>query len=189
MSNSSYSKTRIMVECAIMIALGTVLAQIKVFEMPNGGSITLLSSVPFIMISLRHGTRWGVLAGFVNSLLQMALGGLWPTPAGTAFAMLLEILLDYVLAFTCLGLAAFFAGKPGNRNAFKIAFGTFFVCFLRFCCSFLSGVIVWGSIAEDGIGAVTYSLSYNASYMVPETLLTVAGIVALYNAAPRLFEK
>ena len=189
MSNSSYSKTRILVECAVMIALGTVLAQIKVFEMPNGGSITLLSMVPFIMISLRHGTRWGIIAGFVNSLLQMALGGLWPTPAGTAFAMVLEILLDYVLAFTCLGFASVFAGKPSGRTAAKIGFATFMVCFLRFLCSFLSGVIVWGSIAEDGIGAVTYSLSYNASYMIPETILTIAGIVALYKAAPRIFEK
>ena len=50
----SFSKTRILVECALMIALGTVLANIKIFELPNGGSITLFSMVPFILVSFRR---------------------------------------------------------------------------------------------------------------------------------------
>ena len=68
------SKTRILVECALMIALGTVLANIKIFELANGGSITLFSMVPFILVSFRHGAKWGLFTGFVNSLLQMLLG-------------------------------------------------------------------------------------------------------------------
>lgn len=63
------SKTRILVECALMIALGTVLANIKIFELANGGSITLFSMVPFILVSFRHGVKWGLFTGFVNSLL------------------------------------------------------------------------------------------------------------------------
>ena len=55
--SKTYSKTRTLVECALMIALGTVLANIKIFEMPNGGSITLLSMLPFILVSYRHGTK------------------------------------------------------------------------------------------------------------------------------------
>ena len=46
--SSSYTKTRIMVECALMIALGTILANIKIYELPNGGSITLFSMVPSV---------------------------------------------------------------------------------------------------------------------------------------------
>lgn len=72
--SSSYTKTRIMVECALMIALGTILANIKIYELPNGGSITLFSMVPFILVSFRHGVKWGLFTGFVNSLLQMLLG-------------------------------------------------------------------------------------------------------------------
>ena len=187
MNTKNYSKTQILVECALLIALGTVLAQLKLFELPNGGSVTVLSMVPFILISFRHGTRWGLLAGFANSLLQMALGGLWPTPAGTAFAMILEILLDYVLAFTGLGLAGWFKDRMGGNSLKGYAIGTFCACFIRFLCSFLSGFIVWGSITESGIGAVIYSLTYNGSYMLPETILTIAGIIALYKAAPRFF--
>lgn len=67
----TYSKTRTLVECALMIALGTVLANIKIYELPNGGSVTLFSMLPFILISFRHGVKWGLFTGFVNSLLQM----------------------------------------------------------------------------------------------------------------------
>ncbi len=85
--SKTYSKTRTLVECALMIALGTVLANIKIYSLPNGGSITLLSMLPFIMISFRHGVKWGLFTGFVNSLLQMLLGfyappGSRPAPAG-----------------------------------------------------------------------------------------------------------
>ena len=119
------SKTRALAECAVLIALGTILAQIKIYEMPNGGSITAASMVPFVLISLRHGPRWGMLSGFANSLLQMLLGGLWPTPAGTATAMALEVVLDYLVPFSVLGLAWFFAKPFGeNRKMQGILFGT-----------------------------------------------------------------
>ena len=96
-----------MVECALMIALGTILANIKIYELPNGGSITLFSMVPFILVSFRHGVKWGLFTGFVNSLLQMLLGFYAP-PAPGLLPLVGMILLDYVLAFTLLGLAVVF---------------------------------------------------------------------------------
>ena len=106
----TYSKTRTLVECALMIALGTVLANIKIYELPNGGSVTLFSMLPFVLISFRHGVKWGLFTGFVNSLLQMLLGFYAP-PAPGLLPLVGMILLDYVLAFTLLGLADAFA-KP-----------------------------------------------------------------------------
>lgn len=108
--SSSYTKTRIMVECALMIALGTILANIKIYELPNGGSITLFSMVPFILVSFRHGVKWGLFTGFVNSLLQMLLGFYAP-PAPGLLPLVGMILLDYVLAFSFLGLACVFANR------------------------------------------------------------------------------
>ena len=58
--SKTYSKTRTLVECALMIALGTVLANIKIYELPNGGSITLFSMLPFVLLSFRHGVKWGL---------------------------------------------------------------------------------------------------------------------------------
>ena len=120
MATKSYSRTRTLVECALMIAVGTVLAQIKIFEMPFGGSVTLVSMLPFILVSFRHGVKWGLATGFVNSLLQMLLGFYAP-PAGTVAAFVGVVLLDYVLAFTLLGSSPpcvpSFCAKP-RRNSF-----------------------------------------------------------------------
>lgn len=70
--SKSYSKTRVLVECALMVAIGTVLANIKIFTMPNGGSVTLLSMLPFVLVSFRHGVKWGLFTGLVNGCLDAA---------------------------------------------------------------------------------------------------------------------
>ena len=80
--SKSYSKTRVLVECALMVAIGTVLANIKIFTMPNGGSVTLLSMLPFVLVSFRHGVKWGLFTGLVNGCLQMLLG-FWAPPTPT----------------------------------------------------------------------------------------------------------
>ena len=182
--SSSYTKTRIMVECALMIALGTILANIKIYELPNGGSITLFSMVPFILVSFRHGVKWGLFTGFVNSLLQMLLGFYAP-PAPGLLPLVGMILLDYVLAFSFLGLACVFA-KPFKNKLVGGAHGHAAVCVLRFLCSFLSGVLIWGNLS-DGLPAWIYSLTYNGSYMLPEGIMTTIAVVLLYKAAPQLF--
>ena len=106
--SKSYSKTRVLVECALMVAIGTVLANIKIFTMPNGGSVTLLSMLPFVLVSFRHGVKWGLFTGLVNGCLQMLLG-FWAPPTPTFIYFLGEILLDYLVAFMALGTAEFFA--------------------------------------------------------------------------------
>ena len=184
--SKTYSKTRILVECALMIALGTVLANIKIFELPNGGAVTLFSMVPFILVSFRHGAKWGLFTGFVNSLLQMLLGFYAP-PAPGLLPLFGMIMLDYVLAFPLLGLACVFA-KPFKNRLLGVAVGSAVVCLIRFLCSFLSGVLIWDNLS-DGLPAWTYSLGYDASYMLPETVLTVVAVVLLHKAAPKLFQQ
>ena len=184
--SKTYSKTRILVEGALMIALSTVLSMIQIPLMPHGGSITLFSMVPILVMSYRHGAKWGLFTGFVNSCLQMIMG-FYPPPASTFLYFLGEVLLDYVLAFMALGLAELFA-RPFKNRTVGVAVGTFAAGFLRFMCSFLSGVLVWGNLNE-GLSAWTYSLGYNASYMLPETLLTVVGAVLLIKAAPQIFDR
>ena len=169
--SKTYSKTRTLVECALMIAIGTVLSNIKIFTMPNGGSITLLSMLPFVLVSFRHGAKWGLFTGFVNSLLQMLLGFYAP-PAPGLLPLVGMILLDYVLAFSFLGLACVFA-KLFKNKLVGVAVGSAAVCVLRFLCSFLSGVLIWGNLS-DGLPAWTYSLTYNGSYMLVECIICIA---------------
>ena len=143
----SISRTRTLVECALMIAVGTVLAQIKIYELPFGGAVTLLSMLPFILVSFRHGVKWGLATGLVNALLQM-LTGFYAPPAGTVIAFIGVVLLDYVLAFSLLGTADWFAGFFKNR-LLGVAMGTAAMCVIRFLCSWVSGAWLWGSYQES----------------------------------------
>ena len=202
MSNS-YSKTRILVECALMIAIGTVLSNIKIFTMPNGGSVTLLSMLPFVLVSFRHGVKWGLFTGLVNGCLQMLLG-FWAPPTPTFLYFLGEVLLDYLIAFMALGTAELFA-RPFKNRMVGVAFGTFMAGVLRFLCSFLSGYIVWKDydyafswMTEIGFPGISnmsvdglcwlYSALYNATYMLPEAILTTVLVVILIRVAPQIFD-
>lgn len=193
----------IIAECAVLIAVGTILAQIKIFRMPNGGSVTAASMVPFLLISYRHGTKWGLLSGFVNALLQMLLGSIYPPVAPGAAAYFLEILLDYILAYMVLGFSgsfcAFFskllskdrAKSPQNDKSkmlVSVGISTFVCCLLRFFCAFLSGFLVWDDVLQNGMAAVIYSLGYNASYLGPESVITVIVTLILYKAYPAFFK-
>ena len=113
--------------------------------------------------------------------------GFWAPPTPTFLYFLGEVLLDYLVAFMALGAAEFFAHPFKNRMV-GVAVGTFMAGFLRFMCSFLSGVLVWGNLNE-GLSAWTYSLVYNGSYMLPETLLTMVAAVLLCRAAPQIFDR
>lgn len=190
MSTVVRSKTRILVEGAMMIALSTVLSMIKVLQMPYGGSVTLLSMLPLILMSFRHGVKWGVFTAFAHSLLQIVLDLSYVASAATLVAQIGCVLLDFVLAYTALGLAKWFA-KPFSNPYLAVGVGTASVCVLRFICSFLSGWLLWGSYKSYYDWAANmpewlYSLIYNASYMVPEMILTVVAAVLLAKAFPKM---
>ncbi len=177
------STTWILVECAMMIAMSTVLSMIQLFTMPQGGAVTCASMVPLILVSYRHGLKWGAGTAFVHSLLQMAIG-FYPPPAQSFFAFVGVILLDYVLAFTVLGTASFF-GKPFKKRVASVAVGAAAVGILRFLCSFLSGILIWSSYAPEGTPVWIYSLTYNGSYMLPEIIISVVVAMILVPVLDR----
>ena len=175
-------KTKILVEGAVMVALATVLSFIRVFKLPWGGSITLLSMLPIVLFSIRRGVGAGLMTAFAFSLIQFAQGitdGLfgWGLTPGMLIAC---IFLDYLGAFTVLGIAGLFRKKelPGWIGGIALAVT------LRFILHFLSGVVIWHSYGELWNGFSTentylYSFLYNGCYMLPELIFTLAGAVAL----------
>ena len=165
------SRTRILAECAVMIALATVLSFITIIKLPNGGSVTAASMVPIVFISLRHDLKWGLLTGFAYSLIQMIIG-FYPPPTPSFLSFTLVILLDYVFAFTVLGAACLIAKPFGQRRMAGVVVSTAAVTFLRFVCSFFSGLLIWNVYAPEGQPAWLYSLTYNGSYMLPEIIIT-----------------
>ena len=145
-----------------------------------GGTITV-SMLPIVFYSYRRGALWGTGAGFIYCLLQMMLGLSYIPPANTWYAIVICILLDYVIAFSVVGLADLFAKPFKSHRLLGYCFGAVAVCLIRFVSSFLSGVVLWGSYAPEGMNVWCYSLIYNGSYMLPNAILT--GIFAVILCA------
>ena len=178
-NTNSHLRVQMLFVGAMRVALAQVLSYIKLMERPNGGSLTP-AMFPIILFAVRWGLTPGLMAGFTFGLLQLIFDG--------AYAWGWQsMLLDYLVALMVLGPAEFFA-RPFKNRMVGVAVGTAIAGFLRVMCSFLSGVLVWGNLNE-GLSAWTYSLVYNASYMLPETLITVVGAVLLIKAAPQIFDR
>ncbi|MCH5303298.1 MAG: energy-coupled thiamine transporter ThiT [Ruminococcus sp.] len=160
-------------ETAILIALATVLSMVKLFDLPYGGSITAFSMVPIMVVAFRYGTKWGLLAGFVNSLIQLLLGANNLSYATSPAAAVAIIMFDYVLAFSFIGLAGVFSKVIKDKPISAVA-GATLVCAIRYISHVISGCTVWAGISIPTTAALLYSLSYNATYMIPETIISVA---------------
>ena len=160
-------------EGAIFVALAFVLSFFKLYQLPNGGSLTP-AMFPILLFSLRWGVGSGLGAGFVFGLLQMLFDG--------AYAWGWQsMILDYLLAFAPLGLAGLFRGK-----AWGIFPGTVVGCMGRFLVHHISGITIYRIIeptSVPGLGTYDnphlYSLVYNGSYMIPNMALAllVAGLL------------
>jgi thiamine transporter len=179
-----------LVEGAMMLALAWVidyvcaLAPYNAILFPVGGSITI-GMLPLVYFAFRHGAIWGMGAGLVFSGLQM-LNSFYIPPAQTWWAVLLCVLLDYVIAFTVIGSASLFSKLFGQKNQILrltgYGMGAVIVCVLRYVSSVLSGGILWGSYATEGMNPWVYSLVYNAGYMLPNAILTGICAVLLCKA-------
>lgn len=168
------NKTLRLTESAIMLALGFILSLLKIIDMPFGGSVTVFSMLPVIIIAYRYGTPWGLLVGFTASLLQM-LSGLKNLTYGTsAAAVIAIIMLDYVVAFTAMGLGGIFKGKIKDQGV-SIALGAFVACLIRYICHVISGCTVWAGVSIPTSDGLLYSFVYNAAYMIPEAVITIVG--------------
>ena len=161
-------------EGSVMLALSIVLSMVKIWEMPMGGSITLLSMLPVCLISARYGVKGALPVAFLNSAVQLFMGiasGNVFVYCTTAFTVIVCTLFDYIVPFTVLGFAGVFRKKYGNMGFIA---GVILCMFLRFLCHYITGVVIWGQWAEN-MSPYLYSLIYNGQYMLPECVLTSIG--------------
>ena len=177
MKTNAKTNLRKLVECALFVAIAVAVDLIPFPKWPQGGSVSLCA-IPIIYCAYRHGTKWGIASGFLLSCMQMVLKLDLP-PAKTFVSIFLCIILDYVLAFTFLGSANLFASLFGKFKIVGYAAGAIIVGILRFACSFLSGIILWSDYAPKGTPVWIYSLTYNGSYMIPNTIISAVAIVLL----------
>lgn len=172
-----------MIEAAIMLALTMALDMFAVIRMPYGGSVTICSLLPIIALSYRRGLKWGFGTGFVFGLLSMILGldnlAYIAKDFGT---LLIFFVFDYFLACTVLGFGGIFRNII-KRPYIALPLGALVATSLRFLSYVISGFTIWRQVADyptASLAALWYSITYNASYMIPEIIITVvaAGIVA-----------
>ena len=179
--------TRQLVESALMVAVATVLSLLKI-DLPFGGGVTLASMLPIILISHRYGFKWGLFTAFVYSVLQLILGVDNVGYATSAFMAAGVVVLDYILAYTVLGLSGLF----GNSRK-GVAVGIAVTFFLRFVCHFITGVWIWGAwMPEEFMGLpmsspYIYSLLYNGWYMLAELIVTEIIAMLLYKPLEKYF--
>ncbi len=174
MANKTHLRIRALCEGAILIALAFILSFVKLYTLPNGGSLTP-AMLPILLFALRWGVGKGLAAGFIFGLLQLLFDG--------AYAWGWQsMILDYLLAFTPLGLSGIFKGK-----AWGIFPGALIGCTGRFLVHYISGVTIYRIVAPTevpGLGvydnAELYSLVYNGSYMLPNMLLAMALAALIY---------
>ena len=186
MQTKGKNRVRKLVECAVMIALASALSFFPILKMPYGGSVTFASMLPIILIAYRNGIGWGLGSGFAFAFIQQMLGLDNLSYVSTWQSVLAVIILDYALAFVVLGLGGIFRGKLKNQST-EMVLGTVFVCALRYLCHVISGATVWAGISIPTKAALIYSIGYNATYMLPEVIVTA--VVAYYVASMIDFRK
>jgi thiamine transporter len=152
-----------------MIALAYLLSLIKLWQMPQGGSITAGSMIPILVFAYRWGPKNGVLAGLVYGTLQFILGPKWSFHP-------VSILFDYSIAFAWLGLVGIF-GKGVVQSILGITLGVF----LRFASHVLSGVVVFASYAPEGVSPIWYSITYNGPFLAVELAISIVIMVLLFK--------
>lgn len=182
-------------QSGIFIALATILSFLPVYEMPMGGSVTLASMLPILLIGVKHGYKWGLGASVTYTLIQLIqalIKGNVFIYCQTGGAVIICTLFDYVVPFAILGLSAFAMPKQGKQLNIPKVLATFSVLiFIRFLSHFITGMTIWGQWDDGFWGAFIYSLSYNGSYMLPELIVTVviAGLMLSSKQIEKLMAK
>lgn len=149
-----------LVFCAVAIALGTVLSNIKLFHFPTGGSITLLSMLIVCLPGYFFGLGAGLMTGVAYGVLQLLIDPYVLFP--------MQLVVDYLLAFGALGLSGLFSNAK-----YGLVKGYLTGIIGRYLFAVISGWIFFGSYAWEGWGALTYSLAYNGIYIFAEAAATV----------------
>ena len=180
--NAASQKTRMLCEGAICIALSTALSYLKVPIGVSfggfGGSVDLVM-VPLLLFAVRWGAPWGVLAGFAFGTLKYFFA------EGFAVSWV-SMLLDYAVAYAAVGCAGLLRGER------RLPLAALIGCAARFIVHFVSGVTVYAQYMPEAFlgrtmtSPTVYSLLYNGTYMLPNTLLAVLVCAALIGPAQKL---
>ncbi|MBP5236470.1 MAG: energy-coupled thiamine transporter ThiT [Clostridia bacterium] len=206
-----------LVTSAMLITLGTVISficeLIPFLNLPFGGTITVCSLLPIVIISWMYGLKWGFGSAFVYSVLQTVIGlktvsALFIPDSDSYMGLevaIVIILIDYIAAFTSVGISGVF--RKLKSKTLALVLGSILGTVLCYLFHVLSGAVFYGAWAEwfftdtivkdwriskaimenfSGTSlAVVYSFIYNGCYMIPEIIITAVGAAAV-SALPQI---
>lgn len=175
-TNKLNLNTKCIAMAGVCVAMSFGLSYIKIWKMPQGGSITLFSLLPIMIFSYLYGTKNGVLVCLIYGILQAVQDPWIIHPA--------QFLLDYPIAFSAIGLAGMFADYKLFVKIPQVAFliGGVFASIVRFVCHLLSGVFAFSAYAE-GVNPWTYSLVYNSFVFIDIAITLFVGVVLFSSKA------
>ncbi len=157
------SRTRVLAEVCVLVALAIVLNALRLYTLPQGGSITVGEMVPILLLALRRGVRTGMLAGAIFGIIDVYFEPYAMNPV--------QFLLDYPLAFGALGVAGFFRTNPLVGVGAGVG--------SRFVLHFISGIVFFAINAPSGGSPALYSAIYNATYLIPGLAISEFVILVL----------
>ena len=184
------SKSKFVVTSALALAATFLLGLIKISSpWLYGGSVTLFSMVPIIIISFKMGAKTGFVLGVNYGILKLILG-----TSNFIFlnfkGLLCSVILDYLLAYGFIGAASFFRVNKIKDKKFNFYFSVFIAFCLRYLCHVISGIFVWRALLAQKISTANimlYSAGYNVLYILPELTITLMGIRFIMFKWPSLF--
>lgn len=145
----------LLINTALMVGVAIILHQMRLFHMPQGGSVTLGGMVPLLLLAYRYGPGVGALGGFVFGCLNIMQDPYIVHPV--------QVLFDYPLPYMAMGLAGAFRHR--------LYLGTAIAFLARMACHVISGVVFFASFAPEGQSPLVYSLVFNGTYLVPECII------------------
>ena len=172
MKNTTKFDSRCIALAGITVALSFALSYIKMFSMPQGGSITLASLLPVMLFAYVYGPKKGIFVGFIYGALQAMQDPYLIHPA--------QFLLDYPVAFAAVGLAGVFnkVTSLDKLPQVKFALGAIVAGVFRFISHVFSGVFAFGADA-GGQNLWAYSTAYNSFVFVDIAIVIAVGVLVL----------
>jgi thiamine transporter len=147
------------------IAVAFVLSCIKLFRMPQGGSVTPAAMMPLVLFALAFGPGQGIVVGCAFGLLQLIEDFYVIHPV--------QLLVDYPMAYAALALGCVALWLPEKYERFRLPMAVLLGYFGRYLMASISGAVFFAEYAGEQ-NAWVYSLGYNLSYLGTEALIASA---------------
>lgn len=160
---------------AMMIAFSVILEMmstfIPLFKMPNGGDVSLCA-IPLLILGVVYGIKYSVVGGVLVAVIKCFFIPPYLFPSSNIFLVGLQFLLEYPFAYALMGFGVIFLSRKDKKLSIpKLTIGILFAMTLRYFTHAIAGIFFWSEIIGS-IESILFSLSYNATYMVPMSIIT-----------------